>query len=63
MEEAIILAQRVVIMSARPGRIREIVEVNIPYPRTQETKLTPEFNALKNRIWSQVYQEYLAVRK
>lgn len=63
VEEAIILAQRVVIMSARPGRIREIVEVNIPYPRTQETKLTPEFNALKNCIWSQVYQEYLAVRK
>lgn len=63
VEEAIILAQRVVIMSARPGRIRDIVEVNIPYPRTQETKLTPEFNALKNRIWSQVYQEYLAVRK
>ena len=63
VEEAIILAQRVVIMSARPGRIRGIVEVNIPYPRTQETKLTPEFNALKNRIWSQVYQEYLAVRK
>lgn len=63
VEEAIILAQRVVIMSARPGRIREIVEVNIPYPRTQETKLTLEFNALKNRIWSQVYQEYLAVRK
>lgn len=63
VEEAIILAQRVVIMSARPGRIQDIVEVNIPYPRTQETKLTPEFNALKNRIWSQVYQEYLAVRK
>lgn len=63
VEEAIILAQRVVIMSARPGLIRDIVEVNIPYPRTQETKLTPEFNALKNRIWSQVYQEYLAVRK
>lgn len=63
VEEAIILAQRVVIMSARPGRIKEIVEVNIPYPRNQETKLTPEFNELKNRIWSKVYQEYLAVRK
>ena len=35
VEEAIILAQRVVIMSARPGRIQDIVEVNIPYPRTQ----------------------------
>ena len=63
MDEAIILAQRVIIMSARPGRIKEIVDIDIPYPRTQETKLTPEFNALKNRIWSQVYQEYLEVRK
>ena len=42
VEEAIILAQRVIIMSARPGRIKDIVDVNIPYPRTQETKLTPE---------------------
>ncbi len=63
VEEAIILAQRVVIMSARPGRIKDVVDINIPYPRTQETKLTPEFNEVKNRIWSQVYQEYLAVRK
>ena len=63
VEEAIILAQRVIIMSARPGRIKDIVDIDIPYPRTQETKMTPEFNALKNRIWSQVYQEYLEVRK
>lgn len=63
VEEAIILAQRVVIMSARPGRIKEIVDIDIPYPRTQETKMTPEFLALKNHIWGQVYQEYLAVRK
>lgn len=63
VEEAIILAQRVVIMSARPGRIKDIVPINIPYPRTQETKMTPEFLELKNHIWGQVYQEYLAVRK
>ena len=63
VEEAIILAQRVIIMSARPGRIKAVIDVDIPYPRTQETKLTPEFNKLKNLIWSQVYQEYLEVRK
>ncbi|MCI7596850.1 MAG: ABC transporter ATP-binding protein [Lachnospiraceae bacterium] len=63
VDEAIILAQKVIIMSARPGRIKEIVDVDIPYPRTQETKLTPEFLELKNHIWSQVYQEYLEVRK
>ena len=63
VDEAIILGQKCIIMSARPGRIKEIVDINIPYPRTQETKMTPEFMELKNQIWSQVYQEYLAVRK
>ena len=63
VDEAIILAQRVVIMSARPGRIKDIVDIDIPYPRTQKTKMSPEFIELKNRIWEQVYQEYLEVRK
>ncbi len=63
VDEAIILAQKVIIMSARPGRIKEIVDIDIPYPRTQETKMAPEFLELKNHIWSQVYQEYLEVRK
>lgn len=63
VEEAVILAQRVVIMSARPGRIKDIVKIDIPYPRTQETKMTKEFNDIKNEIWSQVYQEYLEAKK
>lgn len=63
VDEAIILAQKVIIMSARPGRIKEIVDITIPYPRDQETKMSPEFLELKNYIWSQVYQEYLEVRK
>lgn len=63
VDEAIILAQRVVIMSARPGRVKEVVNIDIPYPRTQETKMTKEFIELKNYIWSKVYQEYLEVRK
>ena len=63
VDEAIILAQKVIVMSARPGRIKEIVDITIPYPRTQETKMSPEFLELKNHIWSQVYHEYLEVRK
>lgn len=63
VDEAIILAQRVVIMSARPGRVKEIVNIDIPYPRTQETKMTKEFIDLKNYIWGKVYQEYLEVRR
>ena len=63
VDEAIILGQRCIIMSARPGRIKKIVDIDIPYPRTQETRLSPEFNRLKNEIWGEVYQEYLEVRK
>lgn len=63
VDEALILGQRVVIMSARPGRIKDIVDIDIPYPRNQETKMTDRYLELKNQIWAQVYQEYLAVRK
>jgi len=63
VEEAVILAQRVIIMSARPGRIKEIVDVDIPYPRTQETKLSDRFVEIKNEIWAKVYKEYMDVKK
>ena len=63
VEEAIILAQRVVIMSARPGRVKDIGDIDIPYPRDQATKMSPRFLELKNDIWGQVYEEYLEVRK
>ncbi|MBD1221170.1 ATP-binding cassette domain-containing protein [Virgibacillus halodenitrificans] len=63
VEEAILLGQKVVIMSARPGRIKEVVDVKISYPRNQETRMTQEFLDVKNYVWGQVYQEYLAVRK
>ena len=62
-QEAILLASRVVVMSARPGRIKEVIDINIPYPRNQETKMLPEFTELKNYIWGMVYKEYLEVQK
>ena len=63
VDEAILLAQRVVIMSARPGRIKRIVDIDIPYPRDQATKNDPRFMELKAEVWNEVYQEYLEVRK
>lgn len=39
VEEAIILANKVIIMSARPGRIKKVVDIDLPYPRTQEMKM------------------------
>ena len=63
VEEAILLTTKVVVMSARPGRIKEVIDIDIPYPRNQETKMDPRFTELKNYIWNMVYKEYLEVQK
>ncbi|MEV6347329.1 ABC transporter ATP-binding protein [Actinoplanes sp. NPDC051851] len=57
VDEAVFLANRVVVMAARPGRIAEIVDVDLPYPRTEESRLSPRFTALRNRVWSAVYHQ------
>lgn len=63
VEEAIILATKVIVMSARPGRIKTIIDIDLPYPRTQDMKMEQQFLDLKARIWGEVYQEYLEVRQ
>ena len=63
VEEAILLATKVIVMSARPGRIKEVIDIDIPYPRGQESKMLPRFTELKNYIWNMVYKEYLEVQK
>jgi NitT/TauT family transport system ATP-binding protein len=59
----VLLATRVIIMSARPGQVKDIVLNDVPYPRTQASKLNPEFVKLKNKIWDEVYKMYLEVNK
>lgn len=63
VDEAVLLATRVVIMSARPGRIKEIVDITLPYPRNQATKMDADFVRHRNYIWDTVYRMYLEVRK
>jgi len=57
IEEAAYLSDRVVIMSARPGRVKEILSINLPRPREYEMRLSPEFNQIKSRIWSTLKEE------
>jgi NitT/TauT family transport system ATP-binding protein len=52
VDEAIQLADRVVVLSPRPGRVTLEVPVDFPRPRTLETRLSPSFAALKRTIWS-----------
>lgn len=52
IEEAIFLADRVVVMSSNPGRIEEIIEINLKRPRnTVDIRASKEFNEKQNRIW------------
>ncbi|ADY12409.1 ABC transporter ATP-binding protein [Sphaerochaeta globosa] len=63
VDEAVLLASKVVIMSARPGQIKEIVNIDLPYPRTQATKLEEGFMRYKNYVWDTVYKMYLEIPK
>lgn len=51
VEEALFLADRIVVMTANPGRIADVIHVNLARPRTRELESAPEFLATKERIW------------
>ena len=57
IDEAILLADRIYVMSRRPGTIREVMEVNIPGERNHEILVTPEFLAMKRKIMEMLWQE------
>jgi NitT/TauT family transport system ATP-binding protein len=51
IDEAIFLADRVLVMSARPGRIIADIPIDMPRPRDLRIKRSPEFIAIADRIW------------
>ncbi|MCA6107040.1 ABC transporter ATP-binding protein [Bradyrhizobium cenepequi] len=60
VEEAIYLASRIVVVTARPARIKEIIEVPFPYPRDETIQERPEFGELRSHIRQLVMDEYRA---
>jgi NitT/TauT family transport system ATP-binding protein len=57
ISEAVFLSNRVVVFSARPARIKEIVDIDLPAARTLEMKHQPKFAALEQRIWQLIEKE------
>ena len=54
LTEAVYLADEVLVMSARPGRIIDRIDVTLPRPRTYEMMGTETFAKLRDRIWQQI---------
>jgi ABC-type nitrate/sulfonate/bicarbonate transport system ATPase subunit len=61
IEEAIFMANRVVVMTARPGRIKADVAVALAHPRHYTIKTSPEFSALKARLTEEIRVEALKI--
>ncbi len=60
IDEAVFMASRVVVMSARPGRIKLSRDVELPHPRHYSVKTTPAFSALKGELTEAVRAEVMA---
>jgi NitT/TauT family transport system ATP-binding protein len=57
IDEAIFLADRVAVFSARPARIKEIIAIDLPPQRSLEVKFQPRFRELQDHIWRLIYEE------
>jgi len=60
IDEAVYLADRVVVMTSRPGQVKAILDVDIPRPRDLSVKRTPIFLGLVDEIWKMIEEEVKA---
>ena len=62
IDEAIYLADRVIVFTSRPGRIKADIRIELPRPRLIEIKKAPEYIAYRNTIWDLLRGEVLRAR-
>ncbi|TFH36565.1 MAG: ABC transporter ATP-binding protein [Anaerolineales bacterium] len=60
--EAILLGDQVIVISARPGQIKEILPIPLERPRTLEMKRSEPFNRLEEHIWGLIERESITMR-
>ena len=63
IDESIFMANRIAVFSARPGRIKTEIKVNLPHPRHYTVKTTPEFMELKARLTEEIRAEAIAAEQ
>jgi NitT/TauT family transport system ATP-binding protein len=55
--EAVYLADRVIVLTARPGRVKEVLRIDLPRPRDLRVKHDQRFVAIESRIWESIREE------
>ncbi len=63
IDEAVFLSDRVAVMTARPGRIKEIIEVPLARPRSEELRNSPEFAGIRHQAWELLKDEVLQAQE
>jgi len=63
IDEAIYLADRIVVMTARPGTVKEIIDIDLPRPRDGDIRASTEFNAHRGRVWEALRDEVNKAQK
>ncbi len=63
IDEAVYLADRVIVFTARPGRVKADIAIDLPRPRAIEIKKSAAYVDYRNRIWDLLRDEVLAARR
>jgi NitT/TauT family transport system ATP-binding protein len=62
IDEAVFLADRVAVMTANPGTLKEIVEINLPRPRDNSVRSSAEFGWFRHKIWELLQGEQIVAK-
>jgi NitT/TauT family transport system ATP-binding protein len=57
INEAIYLADRVIVFGARPGKVKEMIKIDLPRPRDLSIKRDPKFLHYEDRLWTLIEEE------